>query len=522
MILLLHEFLARAARELPDKVALVAGERRVRYAALAADVWSLARWLAGAGVLPGDRVVVLASSSPAAAASFWAVLVAGGVVVMVHPHTRHDRLAYILADSGAALLIADASLAETFLAALAADVQVRGARPCVREVLAIGQATEASARGVAFDEAIARGATDSRRLPTPSPSDLAALIYTSGSTGEPKAVMLTHGNMVAATVSISSYLDLRADDVLISVLPLSFDYGLYQMILSIGAGARLVLERSFDLPGQVLNRIVREQVTVLPGVPTLFAMLVRLAARGRWDLSRVRIVTSTAAVLGERQIGWLTETFPGAALFSVYGLTECKRCTYLPPADLSRKPDSVGIAIPGNEVWLVDADDRVLGPGVVGELVVRGPTVMAGYWQRPEETAHRLRPWRAPGAETDERVLYTGDLCRMDEEGYLYFVGRMDDVIKSRGEMVAPTVVEAVLRAVPFVRDAAVIGVPDDVLGEVVKAFVVPEPNGSLNAAALQAACRVRLEPHMIPREIVIVDALPRTAHGELERSALV
>ncbi len=202
----------------------------------------------------------------------------------------------------------------------------------------------------------------------------------------------------------------------------------------------------------------------------------------------------------------------------MYGLTECKRCTYLPPADLERKPGSVGIAIPGNEIWLVDAEDRVLAAGEVGELVVRGPTVMAGYWRRPEETARRLRPGPHPG----ESVLYTGDLCRLDDDGYLYFVSRMDEVIKSRGEKVAPAEVEAALRSAPGVLEAAVVGRPDEVLGQAIHAFVVVDDRSQMTPAVLRAACFERLEPFMVPQTLEIVDAMPRTANGKIEKAALV
>jgi amino acid adenylation domain-containing protein len=491
----------------PDRVALVAGEHGITYRELAAQVRSLARFWLERGIQRGDRVVVLAANSAASAVAFWAVLACGGVVVMVNPGTRRDKLAWLLADSGAAALIADAELVDASLPAVASTSLL---------LVVIGASSLASA--TSFEDALTLGARAARSLPSASPDDLAALLYTSGSTGEPKAVMLTQRNITSAAASISGYLGLNVDDVLLGVLPLSFDYGLYQLILSARVGARLVLERSFSLPGQVLNRVAKERVTVLPGVPTLFAMLARLGDLRRWDLSSIRVVTSTAAALGPESIHWLRSTFPQAQVFSMYGLTECKRCTYLPPADLERKPGSVGIAIPGNEIWLVDEEDRVLGPNRVGQLVVRGPTVMAGYWRRPEATARRLRAGPQPG----ERVLYTGDLCRMDDEGYLYFVRRMDDVIKSRGEKVAPAEVEAVLRALPGVLDAAVVGVPDELLGHALKAFVILEPSSHASASTLRAACRERLEPVMVPREVVLVPTLPRTANGKIEKAALV
>ena len=329
--------------------------------------------------------------------------------------------------------------------------------------------------------------------------------------------MLTHRNMLTAATSITSYLDLREDDVILCVLPLAFDYGLYQMIMAFRQGATLVLERSFAFPAQVLNTVVREGVTVFPGVPTIFAMLGELDSLADYDFSKIRTVTNTAAALPVKHIENLKGIFPSARIFSMYGLTECKRCTYLPPEDLDRKPASVGIAIPNTELWIVDERGNKVGADVVGELVIRGATVMAGYWEKPEETARRLRPGPLPG----ERVLYTGDLCRLDRDGYLYFVARMDDVIKCRGEKVAPKEVEAVLYGIPGVREAAVVGVADEILGQAVKAFVVLERGVSLSEKDVQRTCIEKLENFMVPKFVSFVAELPKTDTGKIKKTGL-
>ena len=323
--------------------------------------------------------------------------------------------------------------------------------------------------------------------------------------------------MLSACQSIMRYLELQREEVILNVLPLAFDYGLYQMIMAFHRGARLVLERSFAFPAQIIKLMVEERVTGLPGVPTIFALLSELKTLKSQDLSALRYITNTAANLPVKHIQMLQELFPDARIYSMYGLTECKRCTYLPPADLARKPTSVGIAIPNTELWLVDEDDRRLGPGQTGQLVIRGATVMAGYWERPEATAVKLRPGPIPG----ERVLYTGDLCKLDDEGYLYFVARMDDVIKSRGEKVAPKEVEHVLMNIPGVRLAAVIGVPDEVLGQAIKAFVVLEPDADLNEKQLKIECQRRLENFMVPKYVAFVSALPQTDTGKIKKSGL-
>jgi acyl-CoA synthetase (AMP-forming)/AMP-acid ligase II len=228
-------------------------------------------------------------------------------------------------------------------------------------------------------------------------------------------------------------------------------------------------------------------------------------------------VTNTAAALPVKHILMLRDIFPQAQIFSMYGLTECKRCSYLPPEDLARKPTSVGIAIPNTELWVVDEHDRRLGPGEIGQLVVRGATVMRGYWGKPEETAKKLRPGPLPG----EFVLYTGDLCKFDDEGYLYFVGRTDDIIKSRGEKVAPKEVENAIVSIEGVREAAVVGVEDPLLGQAVKAFVVLEEGASLSEKDVQRECQKRLENFMVPKHVAFVPELPKTDTGKVKKTGL-
>jgi len=493
---LLHDLLVDSARRRPHHVAIVCGGASIDYGALVRRATGLACALVEGGVERGDRVVIFAENSIDTVIAFWAALVANAVPVILHPQTMPAKLAYVLADSDARALVVDSHLAPAV---------PESPRPQV--VIEIGTAPWADALA-RHDAAPARRCLD---------IDLAALIYTSGSTGEPKGVMLTHRNMLAANASISEYLGIREDDVILCALPLAFDYGLYQMIMAIAAGARVVLARSFAFPSDVLKLVSRERVTGFPGVPTMFATMLAMKSIASFDLSSVRYVSNTAAALPARHIHALRELFPRAQLFSMYGLTECKRCTYLPPDQLDRRPDSVGIAIPNTELWIVDEHDRRLGPGEVGQLVIRGATVMCGYWNKPEATATKLRAGVLPG----ERVLYTGDLCRLDDEGYLYFVARMDDVIKSRGEKVPPKAVEAALLDIAGIREAAVLGVPDELLGHAIKAFVVLEPDATLDAAAIQRECRARLESFMVPSEIVLRDALPKSDNGKIQKTEL-
>jgi amino acid adenylation domain-containing protein len=511
---LLHDYLVASARKLPEKVALVCQKQRLTYAEIDARSTALSHTLVARGVKRGERVVIFADNTPETVVSFWAVLKANAVVSIVNPLTKTDKLAYLLNDCRASALITDAHLGSVFVDAVAK------ARDLATVVVS-GPAGDLPARVPGFltwEEALSTGET-----PAPPPRracidvDLAAIIYTSGSSGDPKGVMLTHRNMLTAATSISTYLENVEDDVILGVLPLAFDYGLYQMIMAFRVGARLVLERSFLYPAQVLKAVIEEGVTGFPGVPTIFATLAEMKSLHKYDFSRIRYVSNTAAALPVKHILMLKDLFPGARIYSMYGLTECKRCTYLPPEDIDQKPTSVGIAIPNTELWIVDENDRRLGPGEVGQLVIRGATVMRGYWEKPEATAQKLRPGPLPG----ELVLYTGDFCKLDEEGYLYFVGRMDDIIKSRGEKVAPKEVENALMNVHGVKEAAVIGVPDELLGQAVKAFVVLEEGVTMSEKELQKECQQRLESFMVPKHVQLVAELPKTTTGKIKKTGL-
>jgi amino acid adenylation domain-containing protein len=511
---LLHDYLIDSARQHGAKVALVCDTHRVTYDQLEAHSDAIAQHLVAAGIARGDRVMIFADNTVETVVSFWAVLKANAVVCVVNPLTKRDKLGYLLDDCRPTALITETRLYATF------SEPVRHC-PSLRRVIVSGAIEDGDLAGLPnaarWDAAVVGepGAPPARSC---IDIDLAAIVYTSGSTGDPKGVMLTHRNMTAACTSIASYLAVREDEVILNVLPLAFDYGLYQMIMAVRAGARLVLERSFAFPAEVLRRIAEERVTGLPGVPTIFSRLLGLKSLKDYDLSSIRYVTNTGAALPVRHLLLLQDLFPGARIYSMYGLTECKRCTYLPPEDLNRKPSSVGIAIPNTEMWIVDEKDQRVGPGVVGQLVIRGATVMKGYWGKPDATARKLKPGPLPG----EQVLYTGDYCWMDEEGYLYFVSRGDEIIKSRGEKVAPKEVESALMDISGVREAAVIGVPDELLGQAVKAFVVVEQGRTFDEKQLQKECQRRLESFMVPKYIAIVPGLPRTDTGKINKRDLV
>ncbi|MEW6704413.1 MAG: class I adenylate-forming enzyme family protein [Pseudomonadota bacterium] len=506
--MLLHHFFDDTLAERPQHLALVCGDQRHSYRDVNRRANALAQALQQRGVVRGDRVALFLENGVEFVAGLLAVLRVGAVFMPINALTKDDKLAYMLRDARASTLLTQASLSPVWRASI-------GEAPSVHTVVVAGE-----------DD----GPADTRLHPWPAPSDaappadpgtidcdLASIIYTSGSTGFPKGVMLSHLNMVSACRSVSTYLGLKDSDIVLCALPLAFDYGLYQVLMAWRVGCTVVLERGFTFPVPVLETMVREQVTVFPGVPTMFAMLLGLKNLSRFDLKALRMITNTAAALSEEHIRQLRGLFPQATLFSMYGLTECKRVTYLPPEQLDIRPTSVGRGMPNEEVWLVDDAGNRLPNGSTGELVIRGSNVMLGYWEKPEETAKRLKPGPLPY----ERVLYSGDLFRTDEEGWLYFVARRDDIIKSRGEKVSPREVENAIQSLEGVYEVAVVGVPDPVLGQAVKAFVTLKPGARLGERDVIRHCLERMESFMAPKHVEFVESLPKTDTGKIRKVGL-
>jgi amino acid adenylation domain-containing protein len=509
---LVHDFLATSATRLPDKVALVCGGRRISYGEIEGRANRVAEALRSRGIHRGDRVVLCLGNSVELVIGIFAVLKAGGTFVVVNQNTKQERLAYIASDCGAeALFLEGRSAARGLGTALLTDV------PSLRFLVTCGEphvAPPGDGQGPSI-EALMDEASATPPMPEDETPEMACLIYTSGTTGEPKGVICDHSNIVFVAGSICDYLESREADVVLNVLPLSFTYGLYQLFTTFRVGATLVLESSFAYPASVLQRMEQEQVTAFAGVPTIFAMLLRMDLAA-FDLSALRYLTNAAAALSPDQVLEIHRRFPGARFFSMYGQTETARSLFLPPHLLEQKPGSVGMAIPGTETWVESESGWRLGPGEVGELVVRGRHVMRGYWGDEPATAARFRPGPSPG----ERIFQTGDLFRTDADGCFYFVSRKDDIIKTRGEKVAPKEVENVLCRLKGIVAAAVVGVPDPILGQAIKAVVLTD--GPLTAEQVLAHCQAHLEEFMVPRQVEFRDSLPVTETGKIKKSELV
>ncbi len=507
--MLVHQFLENSADRFPNKVALICDGQRLTYADVEVQANRLANALRAQGLQRGDRVALYLPNSIELAIGIFAVLKAGGVFVPINHSTKFDKCAYILNNCDARALITSGRQSDLVK-------QLLPAVPGLKTIVFTAPVAEPEQITFLSYDAIQADYPEQRPKHVNIDVDLACLIYTSGSTGEPKGVMSDHSNVVFAASSIIEYLGNVESDIVIGLLPLSFDYGLYQLLMVFKFGGTLVLEKGFTYPAVILKRIEEEKVTGFPGVPTIFSVLLNMD-RSQFDLSSLRYMTNTAAALPASHITEIREAFPSVTLFSMYGLTETKRTLYLPPEELDRRPGSVGIPIPGTEAWIEREDGQRLEAGQVGELVVRGRHVMRGYWNAPEKTAARFRPGALPG----ERLCYTGDLFRVDEEGFFYFVARKDDVIKSRGEKVPPKEVENVLYGLKGVREAAVIGVPDPALGQAIKAFVSLEPEASLTAADVIRYCRANLEDFMVPRFVEICPELPKSANGKINKLEL-
>ena len=503
---LLHDSLLGSADAAPGRDAIVDQVGSWTYQELADEALRIARLLQDEGLQHGDRVALYLDNTARCAAGIFGTLIAGGVFVGVNSQTKADKLALILADSGAAFL-----LAEGHSAGVVAEAAQSGSGT---RVFVTGYSA-ANPAFASLDEAVA--ATEPRPAsPGTIPSDLAALVYTSGTTGRPKGVMLSHQALVFVIGSIAEYLRLDVDDRILNILPLAYTYGLSQLLLSARLGGTLLLERNFAFPGRTLERMHSERATVFAAVPTVYATLLGMRHSRTYD--SVRCLTNAAAGLPPAFHDGVQRLFPNARLYRMYGQTECVRVSFLEPELIEAKPTSVGRAIPGTEAFVLDEEGQPVAHGETGVLHVRGPHLMTGYWKDPALTEKWLKSGPAPG----ERMLCTHDHFTVDEEGFLYFVGRTDDIVKTRGEKVSTIEVENVLHGLSGISQVAVVGVPDDLLGEALRAYVVLEQGAVLTEEQILRFARSKLENFMVPREVMLLDELPHTESGKVRKGSLV
>ncbi|WP_157264888.1 acyl-CoA ligase (AMP-forming), exosortase A system-associated [Azohydromonas aeria] len=521
-VTLLFDLIARAAHRAPEAPALSCAGQTLSYAQLQSRVQGFAAGLLGLGLQRAERVGLwLEKRFETVAASFGAAA-AGGVFVPLNPLLKPAQVAFILADCGVRVLVTSPERLPLLL-------EVLGGCPALRHVVLTGAppAGLALPPGLAlstWDELLAAPARAGHRV---IDADMAAILYTSGSTGRPKGVVLSHRNLVAGAQSVASYLENHPGDTLLAALPLSFDAGFSQLTTAFHAGARVVL-LNWLLPRDVLRCMERERVTGLTAVPPLYIQLAAL----EWPAAvrqHLRYFANTGGRLPRQTLALLRACAPHSKPFLMYGLTEAFRSTVLPPEEVDRRPDSIGRAIPNAEILVLREDGSECAADEPGELVHRGALVGLGYWNDPERTAERYRPLPAGVAGREgalplpEIAVYSGDTVRRDAEGFLYFVGRRDEMIKTSGYRVSPTEVEEVLYATGRVGECAAFGVEHPVLGQAIQVVATaPEGAAALDVAALLAECRVRMPAYMVPAGVeAALGPLPRNANGKIDRKAL-
>jgi amino acid adenylation domain-containing protein len=516
--MLVHDLLFQAAQRAPEAPALRQAGQVCDYGELAESANSIAAWLLERGLSPGDRVATIFEKSIANCAAILGVWRAGGVLVNLNDRMPPAMLGAILADCEPVFVLGSTvALRRLF-------ETNRAIPPSVRGVAALdAQPAPAADRALAVERLPWREPTGSAARSNRGSTDLCTIMYTSGSTGRQKGVMWSHRNLVDHVTSVTTYLKNTAHDRLISVLPLYFGYGLSQLITSVGVGASLSLVPSFTYPNEVVEVLSHDRITGMAGVPSHFQMLLEHSDLASAGLSALRYITLSGSKSPPSLVRRLGQALPHVQIYLMFGQTESTiRSCYLDPGEVDRRPESIGKAIPNVEVLVVDEFGRRVADGEVGELVCRGTNVMLGYWNDPALTAKVLRPDPQPQAgHAGDKVLFTGDLVRADRDGFLYFVGRRDEMIKVGAHRVFPAEVEAVLADCPGVIEAAVVAEPDAMLGAVVAAHVVAAGALRGDARAILAFCRKRLPDYMIPRRVYFHEALPKTATGKVLKGRL-
>ena len=511
----LYDLLGQSAARRPDHVCVSDGPRALTYAELDHEVRRLAGVLLDAGVSPGDRVAIHVEKSIDEVVGILAIATAGGVFVNINTLLKGRQVQHILEDSGAKVLMTSYPRLKTLGEALNASTRLR---------TVIARGTRVPLQDAVFERvdlldwatAVAerRPADPVRRVDR----DLAAIIYTSGSTGLPKGVVLSHRNLVAGAESVSTYVRNTPDDRILSVLPFSFDCGLNQLTTVLLVGATVVL-KTYLSPGDTLRTLETERITGLAGIPTLWSQLLQPDWAGR-TFPALRYITNTGGRFAQQHVEEYRRRVPHTDIYLMYGLTEAFRSTYLEPGQVDTRPTSIGKAIPNAEILVINDDGQPCEPNEVGELVHRGVHVALGYWNDPELTQERFRPNPLQPQElpSAERVVYSGDLVRTDDEGYLYFVGRKDHMIKTAGFRVSPTEVEEYFYNTKLVQDVVAFGVQDPELGERIKVVLSVRDGVETTGRELLSMVSRQMPPFMVPKDIDVLDRLPKNSTGKIDR----
>lgn len=514
---LLYELPLRAAERNAQAPALSLKGRQLDYGRLAQEIERCAGGLIAAGLGKLDRVAIYLPKQPETVIAIFGAARAGCAFVPVNPLLKPVQVGHILRDCNVRMLITSAERAANLQGELAHC-------PDLHHLILIGKAADLTPPRAGLDVSdwesllASGGHAQGHRI---IDADVASIFYTSGSTGKPKGVVLSHKNMVTGAHSVAQYLENTAEDRLLAVLPFSFDYGFSQLSTAFHVGASVIL-MDYLFPKDVIGAVAREQITGLAGVPPLWMQLADLA----WPQEAVqslRYITNSGGAMPVATLAKLRASLPQTKPYLMYGLTEAFRSTYLPPEEIDRRPESMGKAIPNAEVMVVRPDGSPCAPNEPGELVHRGSLVSLGYWNDPAKTAERFKPspGQDPALVLKEMAVWSGDTVRMDEEGFLYFVGRRDEMIKTSGYRVSPTEVEEVVFGTGLVADAAAVGVPHPTLGQAIVIVVAAAADKSEDKDTLLEACRKQLPLFMVPHHIEWRESLPRNPNGKYDRPKL-
>jgi acyl-CoA ligase (AMP-forming) (exosortase A-associated) len=512
---LLHELALESATRVDASTALRFKGESLAYGALAQQIESFAAALCALGLERHDRVAIYLPKQFENVVAMLGATRAGCVFVPVNPVLKASQVQHILRDCNVRVLV-------TSPERVVGLHDVLDGCPDLRHLILVGDAAVQERRGLAV--AVWRdvlGAGHAMRAHRVIDMDMAAILYTSGSTGRPKGVVLSHRNMVTGAKSVAQYLENRPDDRLLAVLPFSFDYGFSQVSTAFLVGASAVLLDHL-FARDIVTLMARERITGLAGVPPLWSQLADLP----WPAGAVehlRYITNSGGSMPGAILQKLRRAMPRTQVFLMYGLTEAFRSTFLPPAEIDRRPGSIGKAIPNAEISVVRPDGTLCGPNEPGELVHRGSLVALGYWNDPEKTAERYKPapGRPTGIMTPELAVWSGDTVRTDDDGFLYFIGRRDEMIKTSGYRVSPSEIEEIVFATGLVADAAAVGVAHPSLGQAVVLVAVPAPGKGADDGPLLEACRRDLPAFMLPAKIDWREELPRNPNGKYDRSRL-
>lgn len=516
---LLHHFISTQAEHTPDNEAISYRGNSYSYSTLSTTLEQVAHGLLNLGLARNDRVAIYLPKRYETVATIFGTCFAGGVFVPVNPLLKAAQVNYILRDCGVRYFVTSYDRAKALLESFST-------LPDLHSVILVDADnrepfTITSINFITWPEFLSSTKVN-QRIHSRIDADMAAILYTSGSTGKPKGVVLSHRNMVTGAKSVSQYLNNNSEDRILAVLPFSFDYGLSQLTTAFHVGASVVL-MEYLFPRDVIKIIAIEKITGLAAVPPLWIQLAQLD----WPdeaIQYLRYITNSGGALPSATITSLRNTLRTTEFYLMYGLTEAFRSTYLPPEQITKRPDSIGKAIPNAEIMVVRKDGTPCSPGEPGELVHRGSLVAMGYWNDKEKTAERFKP--APkqtnGLPLEEIAVWSGDTVRIDEEGFFYFIGRKDDMIKTSGYRVSPTEVEEVIYATELVEHVVAIGVPHPTLGQAVVTVVTPLPNQeTVDTESILAQCKQKLPAFMVPAHVHVKQNIPHNLNGKIDRKQL-